>query len=318
MKLVWGAFARRHWKPLALILEVLLMAGLYQAIWEFRPDYFRVADKLNELPLDMVAAAHSYRDTSGRPLPQFADPDIDEALARARRVYSKMQALTAKIEQQKSDLDRRRRVEAARYRSFEASQWQQAEAYRQTKIAPFRSKIEAIEANQNAILAGMNVASADDLPSGQAAIEYADLSVKAAELRVQAARVEVAVSDYILHNLPAFQKTRSQQAFLAYRKQTGLLEQQMWQNQLGVYELNQQFYNAFTAYLSATKAKLSYADFVYFSIGGATTATFGDIMPNHTSVRLLFSLQIVISMVLVSLWINDLSNRRRNSELAGD
>jgi hypothetical protein len=53
-------------------------------------------------------------------------------------------------------------------------------------------------------------------------------------------------------------------------------------------------------------ARLSYFDFLYFSIGVATSNTFGDLIPNDRSVRYLIVLQLFLSLVLVGLFLNAL------------
>ena len=47
-------------------------------------------------------------------------------------------------------------------------------------------------------------------------------------------------------------------------------------------------------------------DFIYFSIGISTTSVFGDIMPNNKWLRSTISLQIIVSIVLVGLFVNAL------------
>jgi len=51
-------------------------------------------------------------------------------------------------------------------------------------------------------------------------------------------------------------------------------------------------------------ARLSYFDFLYFSMGVATTNTFGDLVPNDRVVRFLIVVQLVLSLVLIGLFVN--------------
>ena len=67
-------------------------------------------------------------------------------------------------------------------------------------------------------------------------------------------------------------------------------------------------------YREETLPRLGYWDFLYFSVGAATTATFGDIAPNHTLVRMLTCVQVVLSIVLVGLMINELASKLANSQ----
>ncbi len=56
------------------------------------------------------------------------------------------------------------------------------------------------------------------------------------------------------------------------------------------------------------QAHLGYWDFLYFSVGAATTATFGDIASNSSSVRMLVCLQVLGSIVFSGLMINGLAS----------
>jgi uncharacterized membrane protein len=58
------------------------------------------------------------------------------------------------------------------------------------------------------------------------------------------------------------------------------------------------------SYLDAPQAHLGYWDFLYFSVGAATTATFGDTAPNSSSVRML----VLGSIVFSGLMINGLAS----------
>jgi hypothetical protein len=51
-------------------------------------------------------------------------------------------------------------------------------------------------------------------------------------------------------------------------------------------------------------ARLTFLDFVYFSMGVATTNTFGDIIPNDKIIRAIIVAQLVSSIVLVGLFVN--------------
>jgi len=53
-------------------------------------------------------------------------------------------------------------------------------------------------------------------------------------------------------------------------------------------------------------SRLDFYDFLYFSLGVSTTVTFGDIVPNHSIVRTITTLQILASVVLLGMFLNTL------------
>ena len=57
---------------------------------------------------------------------------------------------------------------------------------------------------------------------------------------------------------------------------------------------------------------VSYWDFLYFSTMISTSNNFGDIRPNCTSVRILITVQIFVSIILLSLFLDSLLSRHRN------
>jgi len=87
------------------------------------------------------------------------------------------------------------------------------------------------------------------------------------------------------------------------------LQDDIYKLKMSLPNLNGQLGVLQNRYLVETRAKLGPVDFLYFSIGAATTATFGDIAPNHWLVRLCVCIQVVLSVVLMGLVIDDLSKK---------
>ena len=50
--------------------------------------------------------------------------------------------------------------------------------------------------------------------------------------------------------------------------------------------------------------RLSYFDFLYFSMGVATANTFGDLIPNDRAVRFMIVTQLILSLTLVGIFVN--------------
>src|SRR4029077_19370047 len=67
-----------------------------------------------------------------------------------------------------------------------------------------------------------------------------------------------------------------------------------------------QLYQLLNKYRNETLNRLTFIDFLYFSVGGATTATFGDISPNHWIIRLLVCFQVIFSVIIFNLFVGNL------------
>lgn len=62
----------------------------------------------------------------------------------------------------------------------------------------------------------------------------------------------------------------------------------------------------FQKYYTQRKAKLGIIDFLYFSVGIATTTTFGDIIGNTKGIRALITLELIICLVLLTGLLNSI------------
>lgn len=298
-------------KPLLLVLSIVVMAGVYYLMWSGRPDYFRVQSGVNLLPLNLVQIAREYSAYSdSKPLPDMLFQHGEEkAVERIEEVYENLQQASVSLAQKKSDYDKRLHEDAEEYKSFETSQWLQFNLFISHRTAPFVSQIDAISGRMQAILAASGVKSANDLPSGQVSVDYADLSVALAKVELQRTKAELDAREYGMHHLTDFQQQPPQKEYLARYKELEGLRNSLSAEQEATVRLRGDLYDAFVAYREATEHRLGYGDFLYFSVGAATTATFGDISPNSTLVRMLVCLQVLGSIVFVGLMVSELAGR---------
>jgi len=80
----------------------------------------------------------------------------------------------------------------------------------------------------------------------------------------------------------------------------------------GSLKVNRYLYNDLNAFIHNLNGNPSYSQFVrmlYFSVVTITTLGFGDIVPVSTNARLLVSLESILGIILIGLFLNSLSNR---------
>ena len=298
-------------KPALLILSIFAMAGIYDLMWAARPDYFRVQTGVNFLPLDLVQIAREYSAYSDKkPLPQFRSQQREEtAIKRIEDVYQRFQQASVSLANKKSEYAKRAQEDTGESKSFQTSQSSQLDFFVAQKTAPFTIQIKGIRDHMQAILAASGVKSAENLPPGPSATDYANLNVQRARLEVQKAKAQLEAWEYGIRHLDDFQQESSQKEYLARYKQLEDLRKSIFAEQASTDKLRGDLYDAFVEYRTAAEAHLGYWDFLYFSVGAATTATFGDISPNSTSVRTLVCLQVLSSIVFVGLMVNELASR---------
>jgi Ion channel len=304
-------------KLLCLVLSVFLMAGLYFLIWMTRPDYFRVQPGVNYLPLDLVSIGREYsaysrdRKSGSPPLPSLPALHADEAaIKRIEDVYQQIQQASLALAKKKSDFAAREQEDALEYQAFEKSQWSQYESFIGEKTAPFVIRMNAIRERVQTLLSASGVKSPDDLPSGPLSIQYADLSVQLAQAEFERAKAEFEARDYGFKHLTDFQHQPAQREYLSRYDELSNVQKSIFSDEASFDKLHADLYDAFVDYRSVMNARLGYWDFVYFSVGAATTATFGDISPNSTTIRMLVCLQVLGSIIFTGLMVSQFGSRR--------
>jgi hypothetical protein len=293
-------------KPLILVLSIFTMAEVYDLLWSVRPDWFRVQSDVNFLPLDLARAAQEYSAYSrAKPLPEFiSDKETATAAQRIEEIYQQFYLASTNLAHLRAEYENSERQDAQESKLFEASQFAQLEDYVITQTAPFVSKIQDIQHQMDELSPTDNTTMERDHRVGPF---YAALNVQRAQLEVQRAEAEVVARDYALHHLRGFQNQPLQVEYLKHRDALDITRQSLEQQQTLVDSLHEKLYDALISYRSSAGNRLRYADFLYFSVGAATTATFGDIAPNSTSIRMLVCLQVLISVVITGLMVNDLA-----------
>jgi hypothetical protein len=278
----------RFWKPVTFAISIFAMALLYQTIWDVRPDYFRISADVNFLPLDLVEAGRAYWIYTGdKPLPELYKPQQESAVEKIKSMYRSAQAASVQAMEKKRQLDMALEQENRDYKAFEQSQWNQVEEYIASKTGPYKAEVEKLSGQLQHMLDQAGVKSRDELPAGDVAVAYSQLAIVRATAALEAAKAEYEARDYSLKHLTEFQQTPAQQAWIAKNEENEQLRSDVQKAQNAILTMRGGFYDAMEKYRLEAQNALTYWDFVYFSVGAATTATFGDIAPNHKSVRLL-------------------------------
>jgi hypothetical protein len=301
---------RRFWKPLAFGISIFAMAGLYQAVWAARPDYFRISADVNFLPLDLVEAGRAYWTYTGaQPLPELYKPQQESAVEKIKSMYRSAQTASVQATEKKRQLDFALEQEGRDYKAFEQSQWDQVEEYVASKVSPYKAEAEKLSQQLQMILDRAGVKSRDELPTGDIAVAYAQLAIVQATAALNAAKAEYEARDYSLRHLTEFQQTPAQQAWIAKNNENEQLRNDVRKAQDAILTMRGGFYEAMEKYRLEAQNTLTYWDFLYFSVGAATTATFGDIAPNHKLVRLMVCAQVIFSVVILGLTVNQIAGK---------
>jgi len=312
-----SSFGRRHCYLVIWFVLTLGMGLAYKCVWSFRPDYFRVQSDLNLRPIDLAARVRGYSAFDDQPLPGLPHPDIESAASRLQMAYEEAQLASGLLAADQRALRTQARTVSAGDDAFEASQWAQVDEYVRSRTAPFDRPISELQSTMAGMLRVMGVRSPDQLPEGPVAVDYADTRVRLAEQSLGRINAKAAAQHYALHHLEEFQRTPQQREHLLRRRELLALRRTIEARQGTVSRLASRVIQEEEAYRRVASTRLTVGDFLYFSIGGATGANFGDISPNHTLVRLLYSGQILLSILLLALALESITKRNAGAPSPG-
>jgi hypothetical protein len=303
----------KHGKALTFAVSILLMAIVYFLVWLVRPDYFRVQQDVNFLPLDLIQMAREQDVFSdSQPIKELVIPDETKVVLELRSTLDTINTLTTSISSKRESLTALSKAIEDGESAFLRSQTAQFDEYVKRAIAPFESAVAAKNEEMQKFLQSFGAPTPEQLPS-ESGVRYSRLAVERADLNARLANVRAEAYQAGLRDLRQFQNTPEQQAHIRLIEKQRDDQKQLFSLQDSRINLNSKLYRLLVDYRRLTHSKLTFVDFVYFSVGAATTATFGDISPNHWSIRLLVSMQVLLSILLVGMVVNDLNAGQKGS-----
>ncbi len=168
----------RFWKPAAFGASIFAMAGLYQAIWTARPDYFRVSADVNFLPLDLIETARQYSPLKkDGPLPELPKPPQESTIEKIKSIYQNVQKASMQTAEKQRQWSQATEEENRDREAFQQSMYDQVEEYVASKGSQYRTEVERLDVQLKEMLDHAGAKSSDALPAGTIAIAYSQLAV---------------------------------------------------------------------------------------------------------------------------------------------
>jgi hypothetical protein len=293
--------------------SIFLMAAVYQSIYQFRPDYFRIQGSAgyNLLPIDIAEAVINFPTQSTEPLPTLKRLTREVEAAHIRSIYSDVQKKSEALSLKEHQLDDLNKREESDYTAFQELQQKHADDFVSQRKKPFEDKLNILNLELKSILESEGVDDKEKL-SNQKKIQYADVNAEILQTKVHQLQVEIAAGDYVLKHLIEFQQTPEQQAYIVRSRNLARLEKEVGEAKQEIWAKRAEFLEALSQYRTKSLEALTYWDFVYFSVGATTTAAFGDITPNHKWVRMLVCAQVLASIIFVGVLINNLPQNQKS------
>jgi hypothetical protein len=286
-------------------LIVLGSAIFYWSIWEAHVDYFIVAGEANLRPIAAAEAAVWPVGSRVIDLPQAAG--LDEV---TRDVAPLLQGL--------SDLPKREAMLTRRAAEVSAARdaaWKKASQNASKEIEKYeREGTATLATERNDAEARLKEAekTAENLRDPVAAlpvqISAANLRVQLAQIDVRLAQKRLEIADFVSEQYGAFITPADRATLKRLSDEEGRLLDEQLTLQTQRTTLRDHLSKILARAAANRRSRLSFVDFVYFSLGVSTTVTFGDITPNHTLVRTAVSVQLLLSIVVVGVFLNSLAS----------
>jgi hypothetical protein len=284
---------------------IVLMAVIYQIIWASRPDYFRVQTDVNFLPLDLIKFVFVYdpgSDTAA--IPDIPTRDVSDTVKEILKAASDMKATISVENKMRDDLRATDiKIDEGR-RAFEASRSTQIEAFKISQTSAQKAAFEETQQKeQDEFLRPAGVPSCQELPIADAKVSCSLLEIEKTKRALALAQATSAALDIIVDDPQRFIQTPDQQQFLGLERARDQQNIALYKAEQDTLDNRRKLSHLLNKYRDETIGRLTFVDFLYFSVGGATTATFGDISPNHWVVRLLVCFQVIFSIVILNLFV---------------
>ncbi len=298
-----GVGLLRRFSHLATFLCIIFfMSGIYYLSWIIRPDYFRIQQDVNFLPLDLMSLAAAGAGGATE------SPRDDEATGKLRALMREIQIGSMSLNTLRRRLEEASRADKSGYETFSDLMWRQHDAFIAARTIGIREQIASFDNKMANVMQAAGASRPEDLPLGLD-LTYSNLAVRRAELELQRLQEEVAARNYAISNLVEFQQLPEQRRYLEQRRAFEEMEREVSREQERIWRLGSQIDLAKNDYRREVLNKLTYWDFLYFSFGSSTNSNFGDISPNHRIVRGLVCLQILSSIVILAAVVDSLRPR---------
>jgi hypothetical protein len=272
----------------------VLFAVIYFSMWRLNPDAFIVHQEMNLRPLSMWPVLR----TAGKKNRQNRSAVV--AAAPLETIYdqcSKLNQLEIELSTQLEDLE---------LQIIQAKQEVDSVSAKHNEEMVANMKV-FLEQQQRTTSEG--IAQALESLKQRSATHSADAQLDQLE-KETAAEIKRAVNgEKASVNLADFAKTSVVNEFEnAFARRDQLMNQQLELSEKRL-KVQRDQRGLLESWEAQRVSRLGFVDFIYFSMGVATSNTFGDMIPNDRAIRFMIVVQLIVSVVLVGLFVNAITRR---------
>lgn len=285
---------------LLYFLSIILFALIYYAFWYIRPDHFITNQSINihpikeinsilwddklmtpsKIPISLLDLQKKQSTLSNKIM------DLEQKSSYLKNEYSKLEVNGGNLEL---------------IRNKELSE--NIEDYRRRTLIPHEKKEAALTKN----ILELEVVLEKELNPIKRypmIINLGKKRIALAEFRVEKAKVEYNIADYTLKNLREFMSKETIDKFELISNNRLENETLRLSYSVEVSQIRSRLYSLALEYRTNIIKQFNYIDFVYYSVGIATTTTFGDITANSKLIRFIVTIQLLISIFILGAFAN--------------
>jgi ion channel len=280
---------------------------VYYGIWLIFPDYFVVSSETNIYPIQLLRILlwGNPADKTGLDNPQPSLRGLDEMAKDAVPIAEERRILTDK-RHQLDDEDRKLKQELTKVQAtMEQNRAKRIAVYEEMQMAPLLNEQKELENKIEGLKEFRpSSSSEEDSPLD---LPIAEMNVDLARKNYEIATKRLAIADKVVSDFGSFAEPGDLATYTKLQNQATEVRNRL--EDIGNRESNlrERIYSLHQRWNKERTPRLGLGDFFYFSIGVSTTVTFGDITPNHYGVRALVTIQILVSVLLVGMFLNSLA-----------
>lgn len=277
--------------------SALVFAAVYWVGWQYTTDAFVLNEEFNLFPIEELRGMWGGKvaDDPG------GSYKISELYAKVREVKQRHAELDGKIKELQERLDVRRQSSKDVYARVEKMSSEGEARYREKELTPFVAEKEAI--NQKIARLEKELESGDSIRAVELVRQIGALNIALPELEIRRLNKQGEIIDGFLKDPFRFADPEILADYRKLDKEQRQLEDELAKVQQQRWSIVGQVYKLWTENWKQRIDRLGFIDFVYFSLGVATTTTFGDMIPNSRGIRLAVILQLTVSLVIVGVFV---------------
>ena len=287
-----------------------IFSVIYQLAWSFDPESFAVNKELNLSPI-AYASKVAFDQAELDPEQLITPPtELDDLQNTVLNMLSKGRDIARSIDKFETDIEvLKEKIKNGRLQ-FEERVNANLQKLEKDILSPLQKNEELKKKEIQAIEEQIKSSKTDyylklqlEESLSKKRIELIEWERKKLEKELEIAREYLSGSEQIYDEITQDLKDEFIRLDKELVDQEDILEKLKNDHQEYSFELEMFLINQYTERAEL----LNLIDFFYYSIGISTTTTFGDIMANSRSVRLLVSIQLLLSVLCLGLFTNELT-----------